>query len=126
MPYAVVGAITLVLWVYCLVDVIMAPEGEIRQLPKGLWLVVVLVLPTIGALLWLALGRPVRTTLRPGSGAYPEYDRPGRYVPEDPAADEEFLRGLRERAEQQRREAKRQEIQRAEDDRRRAAGESSG
>ncbi|UGT67566.1 PLDc N-terminal domain-containing protein [Nocardia gipuzkoensis] len=121
MPYAVVGLITLVLWVYCLIDVIMAPEAEIRQLPKGLWLVIVLFVPTIGAILWLVLGRPPSVPGRPGTSRYPEYDRPGRYVPQNPAADEEFLRGLRERAEQQRREARRQEQQRqAEAEQRRA------
>ncbi|MBB5917452.1 hypothetical protein BJY24_006364 [Nocardia transvalensis] len=124
MPYAVVGLITLVLWVYCLVDVIMAPEGDIRHAPKGLWLLIVLVVPTVGAILWLLLGRPATTpTRRSSSPAYPEYDRPGRYVPQDAAADEEFLRGLRERAEAQRREAKRQELARQEEERRRGAGE---
>jgi hypothetical protein len=37
------------------------------------------------------------------SGTYPEYDRPGRAVPANPDDDEQFLRGVRERAEEQRR-----------------------
>lgn len=45
-------------------------------------------------------------------------------VPADRAADEEFLRGLRERAESQRAEARRQEYARQRElDRRRAQGE---
>ncbi|MEU8897595.1 PLD nuclease N-terminal domain-containing protein [Nocardia sp. NPDC048505] len=125
MPYAAVGLITLALWVYCLIDIITAPEAGIRHLPKGGWLVIVILVPTIGALLWLFMGRPVDESRRSGSaGRYAEYDRPGRYVAQDPVADEEFLRGLRERAEQQRAEARRQEQERQRElDRRREQGE---
>jgi hypothetical protein len=35
---------------------------------------------------------------------FPEYDEPGRFEPLDPAADAEFLRRCRERAEQQRKQ----------------------
>ncbi|MFC9895294.1 PLD nuclease N-terminal domain-containing protein [Nocardia sp. NPDC127579] len=123
MPYAVVGLITLALWVYCLIDIITCPEGGIRHLPKGGWLVIVILVPTVGALLWLILGRPLHEAPR-STTRYAEYDRPGRYVAQDAAADEEFLRGLRERAEQQRAEARRQEAERQrEQDRRREQGE---
>ncbi|MCM6778837.1 PLDc N-terminal domain-containing protein [Nocardia sp. CDC159] len=125
MPYALVGLITLVLWVYCLIDVITSPESEIRHLPKALWLIIVILVPTLGALLWLILGRPVGSGRRSTTTRYPEYDRPGRYVAQNPEDDEEFLRRLRERAEAQRQEARRQEAARqAEQDRRREAGEA--
>ncbi|MBF6060317.1 PLDc_N domain-containing protein [Nocardia terpenica] len=125
MPYAALGLVTLCLWVFCLIDVIMSPESEIRQLPKALWLIIVIILPTIGALLWLLIGRPVNYRSRPASTTrYPEYDRPGRHVAQNPEDDEEFLQRLRERAESQRREARRQEEARqAEQERRRRAGE---
>ncbi|MEV6277817.1 PLD nuclease N-terminal domain-containing protein [Nocardia sp. NPDC051832] len=123
MPYAVVGLITLALWVYCLIDVIMSPDTEVRQLPKGLWLLIIILVPTIGAILWLLLGRPVDAKPR-STTRYAEYDRPGRYVPQNPDDDEAFLRQLRERAEAQRQEARRQEDARQTDlDRRRQAGE---
>ncbi|WP_194815941.1 PLD nuclease N-terminal domain-containing protein [Nocardia sp. XZ_19_385] len=123
MPYAVVGLITLALWVYCLIDVIMSPDSEVRQLPKGLWLVIIILVPTVGAILWLLLGRPVDAKPR-STTRYSEYDRPGRYVAQNPEDDEEFLRRLKERAEAQRREARRQEDARqAEADRRHQAGE---
>ncbi|MFE3196058.1 PLDc N-terminal domain-containing protein [Nocardia sp. NPDC059240] len=125
MPIAAAGLITLVLWVYCLIDIITCPETGVRHLPKGLWLLIVIFIPTIGALLWLLLGRPLNESRGPRSNTgYAEYDRPGRYVAQDPAADEAFLRGLRERAEQQRAEARRQEQARqSEVDRRREQGE---
>ncbi|WP_306362254.1 PLD nuclease N-terminal domain-containing protein [Nocardia sp. CC227C] len=115
MPYLIVGLITLALWVYCLIDVITAPESGIRHLPKGGWLLVILLVPTVGALLWLILGRPYEPPRPRSTTAYPEYDRPGRYVHTNPDDDEAFLRALRARAEQQRAEAKRQEEARQRD-----------
>ena len=53
---------------------------------------------------WIAAGRPRGPRRRTeGSPAFPEYDRPGRAAATDPAQDEEFLRKVRERAEEQRR-----------------------
>ncbi|MBF6210581.1 PLDc_N domain-containing protein [Nocardia puris] len=119
MPYAVLGLLTLALWVYCLVDIITCPDAGIRHLPKMGWIVVVVLIPTVGALLWLFAGRPLRES-PPSNTRFSEYDRPGRHVAQSPDDDEAFLRGLRERAEQQRREARRQEEERrrAEDARR--------
>ncbi|MFF2554117.1 PLDc N-terminal domain-containing protein [Nocardia sp. NPDC058058] len=125
MPYAAVGLITLALWVYCLIDIITCDDAGVRHLPKGGWLLIVLFIPTIGALLWLLLGRPEHQGRGPApTTRYAEYDRPGRYIPQDPAADEAFLRELRERAEAQRAEARRQEAARQRElDRRREQGE---
>ncbi|KAA0022622.1 PLD nuclease N-terminal domain-containing protein [Antrihabitans cavernicola] len=112
MPYAVFALLTLVLWIYCLVDVITCPESEVRNLPKIMWLLIVLFVPTIGSIIWLVAGRPEgarRAFSGPAAAAgYTEYDRPGRHIAQRPEDDEEFLRRCRERAEQQRREAKRQ------------------
>ncbi|PXX71193.1 phospholipase D-like protein [Nocardia tenerifensis] len=120
MPYAIVGLLTLALWVYCLIDIITCPDAGIRHLPKVGWLIVVILLPTVGALLWLIVGRPLHEGGPRSTTSYSEYDRPGRYVAQDPEADAAFLAGLRARAEQQRAEARRQEAerQRALDERR--------
>ncbi|WP_433654393.1 PLD nuclease N-terminal domain-containing protein [Nocardia sp. CA-128927] len=124
MPYAIVGLLTLALWVYCLIDIITCPDAGIRHLPKLGWLIVVILVPTIGALLWLFVGRPVNEGRPRSTTGYAEYDRPGRYVAQDPEADAAFLAGLRERAEQQRAEARRQEAARQRDvDQRRERGE---
>ncbi|WP_433603198.1 PLD nuclease N-terminal domain-containing protein [Nocardia sp. CA-135953] len=111
MPYAVLGLITSALWVYCLVDIITCTDAGIRKLPKLAWLIVILV-PTVGALLSLFAGRPLYEGGPRSTTRYAEYDRPGRYLPQNPDDDEAFLRGLRERAESQRREARRQEEER--------------
>jgi hypothetical protein len=69
--------------------------------------VLVLLFPLVGSVVWLAAGRPRRTTTRRAferpTPAFPEYDRPGRAAALEPEADEEFLRRCRERAEEQRR-----------------------
>ncbi|QYC43916.1 hypothetical protein Nocox_31685 [Nonomuraea coxensis DSM 45129] len=102
--YEAMGLVTLVLWLYCLFDVITTPEPLCRNLPKIFWLVIVFLAPLVGSLVWLLAGRPERRPAAPPS-AFPEYDRPGRFAATSPDDDEEFLRRCRERAEEQRRNA---------------------
>jgi len=52
------GLVMLVLWVFCVADCIISDEARVRSLPKLLWLLIVLVLPDVGSVLWLVLGRP--------------------------------------------------------------------
>jgi hypothetical protein len=54
----VIGIAFLILWFYCLYDVITTDEAIVRHLPKVVWFLVVLLLADIGSILWLALGRP--------------------------------------------------------------------
>ncbi|MFI6504198.1 PLD nuclease N-terminal domain-containing protein [Nonomuraea typhae] len=108
--YEAVGLITLVLWIYCLFDVITTPDEAVRNLPKILWVFVVLLFPLVGSVIWLVAGRPqalppATPHQRRMASRYPEYDRPGRFEASNPDDDEEFLRRLRERAEEQRRNA---------------------
>ena len=109
--------VELVLLVYCVLNIITTPESEVRNLPKLVWLLLVLVLPLIGGIAWLVAGRPqgAPAAQRQGglpykgnAGRFPEYDRPGRAAAQNPDDDEAFLRGLRERAEQQRRAGEQQ------------------
>ena len=101
--------VELCLVVYCTLNVITTPEGQVRNLPKLLWLLIVLLFPIVGGIAWLVAGRPqgqARSLPYKGNaGIPPEYDRPGRAAAASPDDDEAFLRGLRERAEQQRRAA---------------------
>ena len=101
------GLVTLALWIFSLVDVIGSDDGAIRHLPKLWWLLIVLFFPFAGSIAWLVAGRPATTVTRSryerAVPEYPEYDRPGRAAATDPKADEDFLRQVRERAEEQRR-----------------------
>ncbi|UFN46198.1 PLD nuclease N-terminal domain-containing protein [Nocardioides okcheonensis] len=109
----------LVLGIYCLVDAITSRDDEVRHLQKTWWILLILFFPVVGSVAWLAAGRPQRAPRPTGphersASAFPEYDRPGRFAATDPAADEEFLKKVRERAEEQRRlarERKRRELE---------------
>lgn len=118
--WGLAGLMTLALWVFCVFDVIAAEEPLVRNLPKTLWLMIVIFVPTIGAIAWLALGRPQHVGWTPGSTDY-RAARPAR-GPEDtpgwstgfPADEGERARRLRAwEAELQRRE---DELRRREDD----------
>ena len=72
------------LYIYFAIDVIRTPRGQTRTLPKFVWLLLVLLLPLLGGLIWLALGRVWRS---PGS-------RFGRRRPMAPDDDPTFLKQL--------------------------------
>ena len=108
----VLGLVVLGLWIFCLFDVISTDEYACRNLSKTWWLILVLFFPLIGSIVWLVAGRPEAnpTASMPYKGnhghpSFPEYDRPGRAVAANPEDDEAFLRGLRDRAEEQRKRA---------------------
>lgn len=65
LPAVVVLAMT-ILWVYCILDVIATDEALIRNLPKMMWLLIVIFIPQVGSIAWLALGRPPYAGWRPG------------------------------------------------------------
>lgn len=73
-----VGLVVLALWIYCIFDVISTDETVMRNLPKVLWLVIVIFLPTIGSVSWLLLGRPERAGFAPGGSTYRAEPRGGR------------------------------------------------
>ena len=105
----VLFAFELCLVVYCVLNVITAPEAEVRNLPKLLWLLLVLLFPIVGGIAWLVAGRPQVAAPRGGTGRIPaEYDRPGRATAHSPDDDEAFLRRLKERAAEQRKNAERE------------------
>jgi Phospholipase_D-nuclease N-terminal len=94
----------LVLCIYCVVDAIQTRDDRVRNLPKIAWIILILLFPLVGSVAWLIAGRakraPRQTWAPPG---FPEYDRPGRAAAGNPDDDAEFLRKVRERAEEQRR-----------------------
>jgi len=106
--------VAIAVWIFCIIDVITTPDGAARNLPKVVWLILVIILVDIGSLAWLVAGRPwnrsgERVSLR--STPTVRSSRTGMRAPDD---DEEFLAQLRARAEEQRRRAR--EAQREEGD----------
>lgn len=116
------AGIIFVFWLYCLIEVITTPEGSVRNLGKNIWLLIVFFFPLVGSIAWLIAGRPAAdrplTREQGAAPSFPEYERRGRFSAADPEKDEDFLRQVRERAEEQRRQyeaKKRAEREAAED-----------
>lgn len=89
-----IAALAVGVIIYSLIDCARSEARDIRGIRRGPWLAVIILLPVIGGLLWLFLGRP--RYLPPGA-------KPSRG--KGPDDDPEFLRKLDE---QRRREADRQ------------------
>lgn len=83
------------LTVYALIDCLRTDGARVRSLPKGLWVAVVLFVPLLGPVAWIAAGRDRGTTTPPAPT--------GPLAPDD---DPTFLRQLdleRRRLERERR-----------------------
>ena len=72
----IAGVLLLGLWIWAVLDVISTDSAMCRNLPKMTWLIIVIILPDIGAIAWLLLGRPERASWRPGSTDYAAPRRP--------------------------------------------------
>ena len=55
--YFVIPGVSLVLMVGALVDIIRADGWTVRHLDKSTWIIIVILLPLIGSILWFAVGR---------------------------------------------------------------------
>jgi len=86
------------LLVYCLIDCVQADADRVRNLAKGWWIVLIVLLPLVGGIAWLVAGRPEQPRRRDvpwpatRTAGFPEYERPRRLAPDD---DPEFLAGVR-------------------------------
>ncbi len=55
--YVILAFVTVAVYIYALVDAISIHEWRIKSLNKGLWVLIILLLPLIGALLWFTIGK---------------------------------------------------------------------
>lgn len=104
--------------VLALIDAITRPDDRVRYLPKIAWIVVIILLPLVGSILWFALGRewggapeamsfgdPRRWSREPESPAPPP-GAPDRRTTEEQLADlEREERAAQREAELRRRRA---------------------
>lgn len=81
---------------YALIDCIQTDQILIRNLPKMVWLFMIILIPVIGPIVWLVAGRPqsdqrVRPVPWPSTATagFPEYERPR--PPRGPDDDAAFL-----------------------------------
>ena len=56
MPY-VFSLLVVVGMVFAIVDIIMRDQSQVKHLPKTMWLILVILLPLLGTILWFAIGR---------------------------------------------------------------------
>ncbi|MDG4808225.1 PLD nuclease N-terminal domain-containing protein [Micromonospora sp. WMMD1120] len=116
--------VQIVLAVCALISCLSAEEGQIRNLPRIAWVLIILFFPLIGSIAWFVVGRERGAGRRegwPGGGAKPQRRRP--VAPDD---DPEFLRSVHERTRKQDEELFRrweEDLRRREDDLRRRDGE---
>jgi Phospholipase_D-nuclease N-terminal len=73
---------SLFLTIYSFFDCARTEQDQVRKVPKWGWLLLILLFESIGAILWLTIGRP-RKNRGPGRS------RPGRIIPPDD--DPDFL-----------------------------------
>lgn len=77
----------LLVFVYGLVDVIRTDRRATRGISKTAWIVVMILLPVLGAVLWFLIGRPYNIGAAPQPASHPA-------APDD---DPDFLRNLEAR-----------------------------
>jgi hypothetical protein len=92
MPRLLIGlaVVLVIITVYALVDCSLLPRERVRGLPRWAWILVILLVPVIGPVLWLIVGRGRRSaTARRASRSS---------APDD---DPDFLKGLDRRMTQE-------------------------
>jgi len=76
--------LSIAIQLYGLIDCAQREDSDVRSLPRWGWLIIIVLIPTIGAVAYLVAGRPKR----PGGGG----KKPKRTIAPDD--DPDFLRGL--------------------------------
>lgn len=103
--------LVLALWIYTFIDCLTTPEDKVRNLPKVMWVIIVLLFGQvlIGPIAWLIAGRPrgaavLRQGGTPGESRL-RASRPRFVAPDD---NPEFLKSLDEAARSARENAERE------------------
>ncbi|QCU77371.1 hypothetical protein E7744_03425 [Citricoccus sp. SGAir0253] len=113
------GIVAVGVVIYAFIECLMTPRHQVRAFPKAAWILLIVLLPLVGALLWLFLGRARSRGGGPG-GRPAAGPRPSS--PDDDAA---FLRQLNVQRQQQARQAELDRREAELRDRERHAGETS-
>ena len=86
----VFALLALALLAYCVFDVIRTDASLVQNLPKMVWLLLVIFLGPLGCIAWLLLGRPSRASFR--LTAAETFPTPPAALPEQQPSEEEFRR----------------------------------
>lgn len=93
----VVGLLALAFAVYSIVDCALTERGRVRALPRPVWLLLIVILPFLGGVLWFLIGAgratPRTSTRYVGPDDDPDFIRGSRpAAPASSAADDEWRR----------------------------------
>ncbi|MCD7101676.1 PLD nuclease N-terminal domain-containing protein [Pseudoclavibacter sp. 13-3] len=72
----VVALMALAAMVVAFIDAALTPRGTTGVMPKWVWLIVIVLLPIVGAVLWWYAGRPRTTVTADGSAASAQPGQP--------------------------------------------------
>jgi len=108
---ALAAVLSIGLTIFALADCVQTEDAKVRGIPKWAWIVLVVLIPWIGPITWLLVGRD----RSPGTGAA-RRGGPRREGPLAPDDDPEFLRDLDEQIRRERRDRERREQTSGDDD----------
>ncbi|PYC67496.1 hypothetical protein C7C45_21015 [Micromonospora arborensis] len=118
--YVLLFLVQIVLAVCALISCLSAEEGQIRSLPRIVWVLIILFFPLVGSIAWFVAGREPNSGAGKGwSGGTVQRKQRRPVAPDD---DPEFLRSVQDRAKQQDQELFQrweEDLRRREDDLRR-------
>jgi hypothetical protein len=92
--YVLVSFVMFAIVIGALVDIITRDEWQVKHLPKLVWVLLVIVLPLIGSILWFAVGREYTAPVELGSFGDPR--RAEAVAPIHETTEEELARVERE------------------------------
>lgn len=74
--YLVIPALTLLLMLAALIDIITRDDSQVQHLPRPFWIILVILIPVVGGILWFAVGRDYRP-----QSEFVRYGDPRRHSP---------------------------------------------
>jgi hypothetical protein len=104
MARGILAVLSIVLTVFALADCVQTQDDKVRGVPKWAWIVLIVLIPWVGPLTWLFVGRERSWGKGTAGGSGPRRDGP--LAPDE---DPDFLRKLDEDIRRERREQRRGE-----------------
>ena len=98
MARGIIAVLSIALTVFALADCVQTEDEKVKGLPKWAWIVLIVLLPWVGPITWLFVGKE-----RTGGGGQPR-----RKGPTAPDEDPDFLRQLDEDIRRERRKRREQ------------------
>lgn len=70
----IIPLIVVVVDIFAIVDVVLIEQRRVRAIPKAAWIILILLLPILGAVLWYTLGKQRKEPGRTGRQVAPDDD----------------------------------------------------